>query len=104
YYIITEKVAMPHAQNENNNVLENCFSLITLQEPIYFENSDKPISILIGLASINSDIHTSKALPQIMAIFENPQIVNKIEKLQLVEDFFKLIKSIEIDKYIKKDE
>ncbi|MGY6172479.1 PTS sugar transporter subunit IIA [Candidatus Mycoplasma pogonae] len=99
YYIIADYLAMPHASSASG-IIENSFSLVTLEEPVYFENDDRPVKVLIAFAAKNAEIHTSIALPQIVALFEDPQMVEKIMNAQSVEEIFELIQSVDLNKYI----
>lgn len=100
YYIIADYVAMPHA-SPGEWVLRNSFSLTTLEKPIYFDNDDRPISILITLAPADSDFHMSKGLPQIVAIFEDKENVKKISNAKKPEDIYEILSKVDLNKYIK---
>lgn len=99
YFIIADHVAMPHAQNDVG-VFDNGFSLITLEKEIYFEGDNRPIDILIGLASASADMHVSVALPQIVSIFENEDSIEKVRKSKNKEEIIEIIKSIDLKKYL----
>lgn len=99
YYIIADDLAMPHAQSEAG-VKENCFSLITLTKPVYFDNDPRPVSVLIALAATSADVHTSEALPQIVAVFENPETVKTIQAAKTPEEVFAIIEKIDFTKYL----
>lgn len=93
YYILTDYLAMPHSQNENN-VFEIGFSLVTLTKPIYFENDDRPVSILVGLAAPNADIHVSIAIPQVAIIFSDENNIEKIINSTTEKEIIDIIKKI----------
>lgn len=76
YYILMPGMAMPHAQ-AGVGVNRDAFSLITLTEPVTFSDG-KEVSVLICLAATSADIHTTVAIPQIVALFE---LDNSIERL-----------------------
>ncbi|WP_025755322.1 PTS sugar transporter subunit IIA [Mycoplasmopsis cricetuli] len=99
YYIIADNLAMPHAQSDAG-VLENSFSLVTLTKPVYFENDPRPVRVLIALAATSADVHTSEALPQIIAVFENPEVVNKIALAAKKEEVIDIIEKIDFQKYL----
>ncbi|OYD26446.1 PTS system ascorbate-specific IIA component [Mycoplasma testudineum] len=99
YYIIADDLAMPHASNAKG-VYENGFSLITLVKPVFFPNDDRPVSILIALAAKTAEIHTSKALPQIVAVFEDPLIVQKVKAANSAQEIIKIIEKIDYTKYL----
>lgn len=100
YYLISELVAMPHARPEDG-VNKDSFSLITLKHPVQFDNDKRKIKILVALAATSADIHVSKALPQVVAIFENAIITNKIVVAKSKEEIIKILKSINLNKYVK---
>lgn len=101
YYIIADNLAMPHAQS-NAGVNENGFSLVTLKNEIYFENDPRPIRLLIALAATSAEIHTSEALPQIVAVFEDEKTVEKIINSKTIEEVYSIIESIDFTKYLSK--
>lgn len=99
YFIIADNLAMPHASSKDG-VLENAFSLIVLNEAVYFENDDRPVRILIGLAATSADIHVSLALPQIVAVFENSTIVDQIINAKSSNEIIEIIEKQDITKYL----
>lgn len=76
YYILMPGMAMPHARPEAG-VQRDAFSLVTLKEAVTFSDG-KDVSVLLALAATSSKIHTSVAIPQIIALFE---LDNSIERL-----------------------
>jgi PTS system ascorbate-specific IIA component len=56
YICIAPNLALPHARPENG-VIRTAFTLVTLEEPIYFEGEDEPVDVLITLAGSSSDEH-----------------------------------------------
>ncbi|MBN3534833.1 PTS sugar transporter subunit IIA [Mycoplasma procyoni] len=99
YYIIADNLAMPHAQSDAG-VLQNSFSLVTLKKPVYFDGDERPVSILIALAATSAEVHTSEALPQIVAVFENPETVEAVMKCKTKEEVFEIISKIDFQKYL----
>ncbi|UVD81882.1 PTS sugar transporter subunit IIA [Mycoplasma iguanae] len=99
YYIIADDLAMPHAQSDAG-VNENSFSLITLQEPVFFPGDERPIRVLITLAATSAEVHTSEALPQIVAVFEDPKTIQEIVDAKTVEEVFDIIEKIDFTKYL----
>lgn len=99
YYIISDGLAMPHAES-TIGVNENGFSLVVLNEPVKFENDSREIKVLIALAAINADIHTSEALPQIVAIFENESTLKQIMNAKTKEEIILIIENINFQKYL----
>ena len=100
YYIIIEGLAMPHASSTENAVLSNGFSLLTLTKPIYFENDERKVQIIMVLAAKDGETHTAVAIPQIRAVFEDPANVEKVANAKNKEEIIKLIKSIDYTKYL----
>ncbi|WP_374865262.1 PTS sugar transporter subunit IIA [Mycoplasmoides pneumoniae] len=99
YFIIAENVAMPHAQN-NSTVQQNCFSLVTLKEPVYFDNDPRPVRLLIGLAATSAAIHTTEALPQIAALVEDTQVVKDLLDCCDETSLFAVIDRVNLHKYL----
>ncbi|WP_036498573.1 PTS sugar transporter subunit IIA [[Mycoplasma] testudinis] len=98
YFILMDHVAMPHAEGKLENVHDNGFSLVTLQEPVYFDNDDRPVSVLIGLASNSPDIHVAVALPQIAAILEDESNVEKLRNAKSKDEVIAIIKKVDLQK------
>ncbi|VEU59063.1 PTS sugar transporter subunit IIA [Mesomycoplasma neurolyticum] len=99
YYIIADNLAMPHASSDSG-VNENSFSLITLKKPVYFDNDERPVRILITLAATSPEVHTSEALPQIAAVFEEEKTINEILNAKNDEEVFAIIEKIDFTKYL----
>lgn len=97
YYVIADLVAMPHAKHGSYN-LANGFSLVTFKEPVLF--GDQPIRVLICLSSTTSDFHVASALPQICALFEDPQMGHKLANAQSTDAIFEIIKDVDFSKYL----
>ncbi|ARU91896.1 PTS sugar transporter subunit IIAB [Spiroplasma clarkii] len=98
YYLICPNLAMPHADSKAG-ALGDGFSLLTLKEPVYFDTHK--VSVLIGFAAKNSEVHLEVALPQIVAIFENQEVVEKCAQAQSVDEIIQIIKAIDYFKYLK---
>ncbi|MBG0731080.1 PTS sugar transporter subunit IIA [Mycoplasma sp. 'Moose RK'] len=101
YYIIAPFLAMPHAA-AGHGVFEDCFSLVTFKKPFYFDGDSRPIQILITLGATSSDIHTSVALPQIVAVFENSENVEAIVNAKNKDEIISLIQQVDFTKYLEK--
>ncbi|MFL1073763.1 PTS sugar transporter subunit IIA, partial [Mycoplasmopsis synoviae] len=71
---------MPHAKSESDYVFDIEFSLVTFKNAISFYEIKK-VKVMICFASLNGEIHTKIAIPQIVAIFENHENVKKNSKL-----------------------
>ena len=84
YYILTPGMAMPHARPEAG-VQRDAFSLITLTEPVTFTDG-KEVSVLLTLAATSSAIHASVAIPQIIALFELDNAIDRLLACKTPED------------------
>lgn len=93
YYILMPGMAMPHARPEAG-VKRDAFSLVTLTEPVTFSDG-KEVSVLLALAATSSDIHTSVAIPQIIALFE---LENAIERLKAAKTPAEVLAMVEESK------
>lgn len=89
YYILMPQMAMPHARPDAG-VNRDAFSLITLTEPVTFSDG-KEVSVLIALAATSSDIHTSVAIPQIIALLELDNSINRLHACTSPSDVMTLI-------------
>ena len=78
YYILMPGMAMPHARPEAG-VQSDAFSLITLQNPVVFQMGKR--YLFVGLAATSSKIHTSVAIPQIIALFELEDSISRLQAL-----------------------
>ncbi|WP_036463722.1 PTS sugar transporter subunit IIA [Mycoplasmopsis sturni] len=99
YYVIMPGLAMPHASATEDSVFGNGFSLITLKEPVVFENGFE-VSVLICIAAIDGETHTQVAIPQIVAVFEDPENITKIAQMNSKEEIIEFIRSIDYAKYL----
>lgn len=89
YYILMPGMAIPHARPEAG-VNKNAFSLITLTEPVTFSDG-KEVSVLLTLAATSSDIHTSVAIPQIVALFELENAIERLTNIKNKDEVFEMI-------------
>ena len=89
YYILMPGMAMPHARPEAG-VQSDAFSLITLQNPVVFSDG-KEVSVLLALAATSSKIHTSVAIPQIIALFALEDSIARLQACQTKEDVLSII-------------
>ncbi|RIV16539.1 PTS sugar transporter subunit IIA [Mycoplasmopsis gallopavonis] len=99
YYIIAREFAMPHASATENSVLANGFSLVTLKEPVEFENGSK-VRLLMCLAAKDGETHVKVAIPQVVAVFEDESNIDKIASFTTKEEIIDLIKSVDYTKYL----
>lgn len=99
YYIICPKVAMPHTRPEDG-ALDNAFSLMTLEKPVLFDNQE--VFLIIGFAAIDANTHLEIALPQIVGVFENPEVTEIMLKAKDKTEIISIIEKIDYSKYMKK--
>ena len=90
---------MPHARPEAG-VQRDAFSLITLQKPVVFSDG-KEVSILLALAATSSKIHTSVAIPQIIALFELEDSIARLQACQTKEDVLAMIEESKDSPYLE---
>ncbi|WP_036451930.1 PTS sugar transporter subunit IIA [Mycoplasma buteonis] len=99
YYVLMPGLAMPHASGTQETVFGNGFSLVTLKKPVKFDNGME-VSVLICIAAIDGETHVKIAIPQIVAVFEDPANIDKIAKMESKEEVIEFIKSIDYTKYL----
>lgn len=99
YYILMPGMAMPHARPEAG-VNRDAFSLITLTEPVTFSDG-KEVSVLLSLAATSSKIHTSVAIPQIIALFELENSIERIKACKSDEEVLALIEESKNSPYLQ---
>lgn len=102
YYILTDNMAMPHAR-PSDHVKRNAFSFVTLQEPVMFPKNKK-VQVLVVLAATSSEIHVSVAIPQIIAVFEQKDIVEKILEINDPQEILDIIDKSDYEKYLFENE
>lgn len=98
YYILMPGMAMPHARPEDG-VKRDAFSLVVLKSPVVFSDG-KEVSVLITLAATSSDIHTGIAIPQIVAVFELPNIIQRLEQASEVNEVLSIIDEADMSAYL----
>ena len=99
YYILMPGMAMPHARPEAG-VKRDAFSLITLTEPVTFSDG-KEVSVLLSLAATSSKIHTSVAIPQIIALFELENSIERIKACKSDEEVLAMIEESKDSPYLQ---
>ena len=99
YYILMPGMAMPHARPEAG-VNRDAFSLITLTEPVTFSDG-KEVSVLLSLAATSSKIHTSVAIPQIIALFELENSIERIKACKRDEEVLAMIEESKDSPYLQ---
>ena len=99
YYILMPGMAMPHARPEAG-VQRDAFSLITLTEPIQFSDG-KDVSVLLALAATSSKMHTSVAIPQIIALFELENSVERLKDCKTADEVLAMIDESKNSPYLE---
>lgn len=92
FYVLAPGLAMPHERPEKG-VNRNSFSFVTLEKPVLFDDGQE-VDILIGLAAVDADVHNGEAIPQIVMLFEDDDIFEKIRAAEKPEDIYKIISDI----------
>lgn len=99
YYLLMPGMAMPHARPEDG-VNEDAFSLITLKEPVTFSDG-KQASVLIALAATSSEIHASVAIPQIIALLELENSIERMVQAKTAEEIYDMIEETKYSPYLQ---
>ena len=99
YYILMPGMAMPHARPEAG-VQRDAFSLITLTEPVTFSDG-KEVEVLLALAATSSKIHTSVAIPQIIALFVLENSVERLKGCKTADEVLAMIEESKDSPYLE---
>ncbi len=74
--------------------------LLTLKKSITFANDPREVKIVMTLAAKDGETHTAVAIPQIIAVFEDPNNIDKIASAKSKEEVIEIIKSVDYTKYM----
>lgn len=99
YYILMPGMAMPHARPEAG-VQKDAFSLVTLKEPVTFSDG-KQAQVLLTLAATSSAIHSSVAIPQIIALFELENAIERLVACQSKEEVLAMVEASKDSPYLE---
>lgn len=99
YYILMPGMAMPHAM-AGEGVNRDAFSLITLKKPVVFSDG-KEVSVLLCLAATTPAIHTSVAIPQIIALFELENSIQRLVDCQTPEEVLAMVEESKNSPYLE---
>ena len=99
YYILMPGMAMPHAM-AGEGVNRDSFSLVTLEEPVVFADG-KEVSVLLCLAATSAAIHTSVAIPQIIALFELENSIQRLVNCQTPEEVLAMVEESKSSPYLE---
>ncbi|KHD44674.1 PTS sugar transporter subunit IIA [Streptococcus hongkongensis] len=99
YYILMPGMAMPHARPEAG-VQKDAFSLITLTKPVTFSDG-KEAQVILALAATSSAIHTSVAIPQIIALFDLDNSIQRLVDCKTKEEVLALVDESKNSPYLE---
>lgn len=99
YYILMPGMAMPHARPEAG-VQRDAFSLVTLTEPVKFTDG-KEVQVLLALAATSSKIHTSVAIPQIIALFELENSIERLVNCKTEDEVYAMVEKSKNSPYLE---
>ncbi|MBM7643291.1 PTS sugar transporter subunit IIA [Streptococcus loxodontisalivarius] len=99
YYILMPGMAMPHARPEAG-VQRDAFSLVTLTKPVQFSDG-KDVQVLLALAATSSKIHTSVAIPQIIALFELENSIERLSNAKTPEEVLAMVEESKNSPYLE---
>ncbi|MDY4002371.1 PTS sugar transporter subunit IIA [Streptococcus orisratti] len=99
YYILMPGMAMPHARPEAG-VQRDAFSLVTLTEPVKFSDG-KDVQVLLALAATSSKIHTSVAIPQIIALFELDNSIERLANCKTADEVLAMVEESKNSPYLE---
>ena len=89
YIVISDGLAIPHTRPENGSI-DIGFSLITLEEPVKFDEETSPVNVMICFSAVNGNSHL-EILRMIVNFVEEGKI-EKIAKLQNISELLELTK------------
>nr|WP_024968313.1 PTS sugar transporter subunit IIA [Pantoea sp. IMH] len=83
YYVFDEGIAMPHARPECG-VIKNGFSLVVLDEPVQFYDSDKA-DIVIMFAACDSNSHIEEGIRAIVSLLDDEEVLRQLRQARTPE-------------------
>ena len=89
YYVFDEGIAIPHARPECG-VKRNCFSLVVLDKPIQFADSEKA-DIVIMFGAQDSNAHIEEGIRAIVALLDNNETMEKLRAASSKEEVVALL-------------
>lgn len=93
YIVIGKGLALPHARPEEG-VMDTCFSLLTLKEPVEFGNEyNDPVYVVFCMAAKDSHEHI-EALRQICDLCGEEENFEKIKHAQSLKDIQDLLELV----------
>lgn len=89
YYVFEEGIAMPHARPECG-VIKNCFSLVLLDKPITFADSEKA-DIVIMFAARDSNGHIEEGIRAIVNLLGDDDVMAKLRRAKAREEVIAIL-------------
>jgi len=89
YMVIMPGFALAHANSEND-VNENCYSFITLKQPVNFGCPNDPVKVIMALGAIDKTEHIKK-ISQIATILMNPTTFDEIMNCSDVDRIYEIL-------------
>lgn len=89
YVVISKGFAIPHTRPEDG-ALGIGFALITLKEPIYFDENDDPVNVMICFSAIDSQTHLD--ILKMIVTFVEKGYIEKIAELNTIDELIELTK------------
>ena len=89
YYVFEEGVAIPHARPECG-VKRNCFSLVVLEKPIRFADSDAA-DIVIMFGAQDSNAHIEEGIRSLFALLDNDERMARLRSAHSKEEVIALL-------------
>lgn len=99
YYVLMPGMAMPYAE-AGLGVNRNAFALITLTKPVTFSDG-KEVSVLLTLAATDPSIHTTVAIPQIVALFELDNAIERLVACQSPKEVLEMVEESKDSPYLE---
>ena len=95
YYILAPGLAMPHASPEDGPVSDG-FALVTLQEPVIFDEDNEPVDILVTVAATDRTTHNKSGIVQVANLFRNQANFERVRNAQTSEEIIALIEENDV--------
>jgi len=89
YYVFDEGIAIPHARPECG-VIKNCFSLVTLNQPVSIHGSE-PVDIIVMFGGVNGDSHITEGIASIVGLLEQEETLLQIRQATTAEEILGLL-------------
>ena len=95
YFVVTKNVALPHAKIEEG-ILETGFSIVTLENPVEFGNTDNdPVKYVFCLAIKNSNDHI-EILKELSELLEDKIFFRLLDEEKDTEKIYNYLKNKKI--------